>query len=72
MMGEIRCSTHTIDQLVHEVRHLLTERSERPRNLLCLNAHIFNVIVDEFFRAVANGHKTFFVAFARYFYVIVF
>jgi N-acetylglucosaminyldiphosphoundecaprenol N-acetyl-beta-D-mannosaminyltransferase len=43
MMGEIRCSTHSIEQLVEEVRHLLAHRAEQPRNLLCLNAHIFNL-----------------------------
>lgn len=51
MMGEIRCSTHSIEQLVDEVRHLLTHRAEQPRDFLCLNAHIFNLAYgSEFLR----------------------
>lgn len=49
MMGEIRCSTHTIEQFVEEVRHLLLNRDEWPRTLLCVNAHIFNLACKDKF-----------------------
>lgn len=41
-LGPIRCSTHTIPQLLDEIRLLLRDRTLRPRSILDLNAHIFN------------------------------
>lgn len=42
-MGDIKCSTHTIRQLLDEIAYLLDNPSAQPRSLLCLNAHIYNV-----------------------------
>ena len=42
-LGELDCSTHTISQLLDEVRALLADKSLRPRTILCINAHIYNL-----------------------------
>ena len=42
-IGPIRCSSHTIRQTLDEVRRLLRDRALRPRGILDLNAHIFNL-----------------------------
>ena len=44
-MGAVKCSTHTIPQLLDEVRFLLAHRYAQPRSLLCINAHIYNLAV---------------------------
>ncbi len=42
-MGGVKCSTHTIPQLLEEVRALLERRYDQPRSILCVNAHIYNL-----------------------------
>lgn len=42
-LGPIRCSTHTIPQVLDEIRMLLRDRTLQPRSILDLNAHIFNL-----------------------------
>lgn len=42
-MGYSRCSTHTIPQLLSEVRMLLLDKKAQPRTILCVNAHIYNL-----------------------------
>jgi N-acetylglucosaminyldiphosphoundecaprenol N-acetyl-beta-D-mannosaminyltransferase len=42
-MGHLKCSSHTIPQLLQEVRMLLHDRSAQPRTILCVNAHIYNL-----------------------------
>jgi len=42
-LGNMNCHTHSIPQLLEEVRALLSDKSLRPRTILCVNAHIFNV-----------------------------
>ncbi len=42
-MGDVKCSTHTIPQLLDEIRFLLEHKVAQPRSLLCINAHIFNI-----------------------------
>ncbi len=46
-LGKIRCSSHSIDQFVSEVRTLLLERSLTPRSLLYLNAHVYNLAYED-------------------------
>jgi N-acetylglucosaminyldiphosphoundecaprenol N-acetyl-beta-D-mannosaminyltransferase len=41
-MGGVPCCTHTIAQLVAELRTLLRDKTLRPRTVLCVNAHIYN------------------------------
>jgi exopolysaccharide biosynthesis WecB/TagA/CpsF family protein len=45
--GPVPCSTHTIGNLVDEVRQLLMQKAASPRTVLCLNAHIFNVAAGD-------------------------
>ncbi|MCC6797166.1 MAG: WecB/TagA/CpsF family glycosyltransferase [Candidatus Hydrogenedentes bacterium] len=42
-MGGVKCSTHSIPQLLSEVRTLLERRYDQPRSILCVNAHIYNL-----------------------------
>ena len=42
-MGRLSCSTHSIDELVEEIRTLLNEKTLQPRTILCVNAHIYNL-----------------------------
>src|SRR5690349_14611386 len=42
-MSGVKCSTHTIQQLLSEIRSLLAHKFDQPRSILCVNAHIFNV-----------------------------
>lgn len=46
-MGYSRCSTHTIPQLLSEVRVLLSNKAAQPRTILCVNAHIYNLAVSD-------------------------
>jgi N-acetylglucosaminyldiphosphoundecaprenol N-acetyl-beta-D-mannosaminyltransferase len=46
-MGGIKCSTHTIPQLLSEIRSLLAHRFDQPRSILCINAHIYNVAFSD-------------------------
>lgn len=41
--GIVRCSTHTIPQLIEEVRVLLQDKDLQPRTILCVNSHIYNL-----------------------------
>ena len=42
-LGPLRCSTHTVFQLLEEVRALLADKTLQPRTILCVNAHIYNL-----------------------------
>jgi N-acetylglucosaminyldiphosphoundecaprenol N-acetyl-beta-D-mannosaminyltransferase len=42
-LGGIRCSPHTVLQLLDEVRLLLRDKFLQPRTLLTVNAHIYNL-----------------------------
>jgi UDP-N-acetyl-D-mannosaminuronic acid transferase (WecB/TagA/CpsF family) len=42
-LGIIECTTHTVIQLLDEVRLLLNNKFLQPRTLLCVNAHIYNI-----------------------------
>lgn len=42
-LGPIRCSSHTIGQFLDEIRLLLQDRTSRPRSLLFVNAHVYNL-----------------------------
>ena len=39
-MGGVKCSTHTIPQLLEEVRALLERRYDQPRSILCVQARL--------------------------------
>jgi N-acetylglucosaminyldiphosphoundecaprenol N-acetyl-beta-D-mannosaminyltransferase len=41
-LGGVPCSTHTIPELLAELRALLADQTLRPRMILTLNAHIYN------------------------------
>jgi N-acetylglucosaminyldiphosphoundecaprenol N-acetyl-beta-D-mannosaminyltransferase len=42
-IGPVSCSPHTIAQLLDDVRLLLRDKSDQPRTILCVNAHIYNL-----------------------------
>ena len=46
-MGPLKCSTHTIQQLLLEVRMLLRDKTVQPRTILCVNAHIYNLAFSD-------------------------
>ncbi|MFA6240246.1 MAG: WecB/TagA/CpsF family glycosyltransferase [Candidatus Hydrogenedentales bacterium] len=46
-MGGVKCSTHTIPQLLDEIRFLMDSPAIQPRTLLCLNAHIYNLAQED-------------------------
>ncbi|NUM52754.1 MAG: WecB/TagA/CpsF family glycosyltransferase [Candidatus Hydrogenedentes bacterium] len=46
-MGGVKCSTHTIPQLLAEIQSLLAHRYDQPRSILCVNAHIYNVACND-------------------------
>src|SRR4051794_38002462 len=46
-VGSVRCSPHTIPQLLDDLRYLLVNRSEQPRTILCVNAHIYNLAIKD-------------------------
>ncbi|MDZ4861058.1 MAG: WecB/TagA/CpsF family glycosyltransferase [Candidatus Hydrogenedentes bacterium] len=57
-MGGIKCSTHTILQLLDEVRSLLAQKYAQPRSLLCMNAHIYNIaFADHALRDALNSAR---------------
>lgn len=41
--GVTECSPHTVADLLGELRLLLSDRALRPRTILCVNAHIYNL-----------------------------
>jgi len=46
-MGGVKCSTHTIPQLLSDVHALLERRYDQPRSILCVNAHIYNLAYND-------------------------
>jgi N-acetylglucosaminyldiphosphoundecaprenol N-acetyl-beta-D-mannosaminyltransferase len=44
-LGLIKCSPHTIPQLLREVNFLLNNKENINRIILCINAHIFNLAI---------------------------
>ena len=42
-LGIVNCSTHTIAQLLDEIRTLLSDKTLGSRVLLCVNSHIYNL-----------------------------
>ena len=56
--GVTECSPHSIPELLAEVRVLLTDKTLRPRGILCLNSHIYNLACDdEQLRASLNSAR---------------
>ncbi|MCF7668906.1 MAG: WecB/TagA/CpsF family glycosyltransferase [Verrucomicrobia bacterium] len=45
--GDVRCSSHSIEDLLEEIRGLLSDRAAVPRTVLCLNAHIYNIAAGD-------------------------
>jgi exopolysaccharide biosynthesis WecB/TagA/CpsF family protein len=45
--GTVTCSTHTIAQLLDELKRLLTDKSLTPRSILYINAHVYNLAVED-------------------------
>jgi len=53
--GSINCSTHTIFQLIDEIKLLLADKNLQCRTILCLNAHIYNIAhIDLSLRQIIN------------------
>jgi len=46
-LGKIKCSTYTIFQLLDEVKLLLNNKNLKPRTILCVNAHIYNIAYSD-------------------------
>jgi N-acetylglucosaminyldiphosphoundecaprenol N-acetyl-beta-D-mannosaminyltransferase len=46
-LGGVDCSTHTIPQLLDELRELLGDKQLQPRTVLTVNAHIYNRAVED-------------------------
>jgi len=42
-LGHVPCSTHTIPELLEEVKFLIKKPGAQPRTLLCVNAHIYRL-----------------------------
>ena len=54
-LGPIRCSSHTIRQVLDEIGVLLRDRTIQPRSILDLNAHSYNLATkDDRLRRVLN------------------
>ena len=47
MLGPIKCSTVSVPDLLNEIHELLVNRSESPRTINCVNAHIFNLAWED-------------------------
>jgi exopolysaccharide biosynthesis WecB/TagA/CpsF family protein len=45
--GLVACSTHSIPQLLEELRQLLADKTLVPRTVLYLNAHVYNVAAED-------------------------
>ena len=43
MLGPVRCSRHSVSELLAEIRFLLRSPDARPRSIYCLNANVFNL-----------------------------
>jgi N-acetylglucosaminyldiphosphoundecaprenol N-acetyl-beta-D-mannosaminyltransferase len=55
-MGCVKCSSHTIPQLVSEIEMLLRDKTAQPRTILCINAHIYNLaFADPALRRALNN-----------------
>ncbi|MDB6059029.1 MAG: N-acetylmannosaminyltransferase [Verrucomicrobiales bacterium] len=56
LIGPILCSPHTIPQFVAEIRTLLADRALQPRTVACINAHVYNLAMqDPKLRQFLNG-----------------
>ena len=56
--GNIKCSSHSIQQQLDEILALLKDRSLQPRLILTMNAHIFNMAYsDEKLRSIMNSAR---------------
>ena len=42
-LGPVPCSTHTVAELLSDIRRLLSDRALAPRTIACVNAHIYNL-----------------------------
>lgn len=42
-IGLVPCSTHTVSELLSDIRLLLSDRTLAPRTIACVNAHIYNL-----------------------------
>lgn len=45
--GVTQCSSHSIPELLDELRVMLADAAVSPRVVLCLNAHIYNLAVED-------------------------
>jgi N-acetylglucosaminyldiphosphoundecaprenol N-acetyl-beta-D-mannosaminyltransferase len=43
LLGSVACSSHSIAELLQELRQLLADKSLQPRTILGVNAHIYNL-----------------------------
>ena len=56
--GHVKCNTHTIPELLEELRTLLNNPSLRPRGIRAINAHIFNLAAyDDELREILNASR---------------
>ena len=46
-LGVIQCSSHSISELLRELRLLLAGNAAGARTILCVNAHIYNLAVRD-------------------------
>ena len=46
-IGQLTCSPHTIPQFVEELRCLISHSQQRPRTILCVNAHVYNLAMKD-------------------------
>ena len=57
-LGNIKCSTYTIVQLLDEVKSLLNNKKLVPRTILDVNAHIYNIAyTDAVLRQTINAAR---------------
>jgi N-acetylglucosaminyldiphosphoundecaprenol N-acetyl-beta-D-mannosaminyltransferase len=58
MLGDIKCSTHTIRDLLDEINVLMSDKSLFPRTIMCINAHIYNIACnDDYLRQNLNSAR---------------
>jgi N-acetylglucosaminyldiphosphoundecaprenol N-acetyl-beta-D-mannosaminyltransferase len=59
-LGGVRCSTHSIAELLAELRMLLADKAATPRTILYVNAHVHNLAARDagLRRALADARIT--------------
>ncbi len=57
-LGIVNCSTHTTSQLLDELSLLLSNKYLKPRTILCVNAHSYNIAYkDAVLRQILNAAR---------------